>query len=89
MTQENETPSIGDNSLSPDTLKNYVERIESLVEDRKSVNADIKQVLADAEMNGYDKKTIKEMVKLRALDPIDRQEQFDLRDAYLAALGLL
>lgn len=79
----------GHNSLSAKDLANLCERIEKLVEDRKAVNADIKQVLEEADHKGYDKKTIKEMIKIRAMDPEDRQEQFDLRDAYLQALGLL
>ena len=80
---------MGHNSLSPSELVKYCERIEALIEDRKAVNADIKQVLAEADINGFDKKTIKDMVKIRAMDPEDRQEQFALRDAYLSALGLL
>lgn len=79
----------GHNSLSPSQLKKYIERIEVLIEDRKGVNAEIQQVYAEADINGYDKKQIKEMVKIRAMDDDDRQEQFELRDAYLAALGLL
>lgn len=79
----------GHNSLNPADLVKYCERIEALVEDRKGINADIKQVLEEADMNGFHKKTIKEMIKYRAMDPEERQQQFDLRDAYLSALGLL
>lgn len=80
---------MGHNSLSPGDLRKFCERVEKLVEDRKAVNADIKQVLEEAEHNGFDKKTIKEMVKIRSMDQEDREEQFALRDAYLSALGLL
>lgn len=79
----------GHNSLSPTQLKKYIERIETLIEDRKNVNEEIKQVLAEADISGYDKKTIKDMVKIRSMDAEDRQQQFELRDAYLHALGLL
>lgn len=79
----------GHNSLSPSDLKKICECIEKLIEDRKAINADIKQVLEAAEENGFDKKTIKDMVKIRAMDSTDRAEQFELRDAYLQALGLL
>ncbi len=80
---------MGHNSLSPKDLKEYCTRIESLIEDRKAINADIKQVLEEADMNGFHKKTLQQMIKFRAMDPDDRREQFELRDAYLAALGLL
>ena len=80
---------MGHNSLSPIDLKKYCERIEALIEDRKAVNADIKQVLEEADMNGFHKKTIQQMIKYRAMDAEDRRAQFELRDAYLSALGLL
>ena len=35
---DDEVAGIGHNALSPAALKNYVERIERLVEDRKAVN---------------------------------------------------
>lgn len=79
----------GHNSLSPSDLRKFCERIEKCIEDRKVVNADIKQILEEADHNGFDKKTIKEMVKLRAMDAEDRDEQLALRDAYLKALGLM
>ena len=87
---------MGHNSLSPSALRSYCERIEKLIEEReklseerKDINADIKQVLEEADHSGFDKKTIKEMIKIRAMDAEDREEQFALRDAYLSALGLL
>lgn len=80
---------MGHNSLSPTDLKKFCEKIEKLIEDRKDVNADIKQVLEEADHSGFDKKMVKEMIKIRAMDAEDRQETFELRDAYLSALGLL
>lgn len=79
----------GHNSLSPTDLKKYCEQVEALIEQRKDINADIKSVLEHAENDGFDKKTVKLMVKYREMDAEERQEQFDLRDAYLQALGLL
>jgi uncharacterized protein (UPF0335 family) len=87
MTEE--TPGAGHNSLSPSQLLSYVEKIEKLVEDRKAVNEDIKTVLEDADNSGYDRKTIREVVKLRAMDPDERQERQELLDIYLRALGML
>ena len=79
----------GHNSLHPEDLKSYCERIEKLIEDRKLISGDIKQVLDEADMNGFDKRTIKDVIKIRAMDPDDRREQAELRDLYLSALGLL
>ena len=49
----------------------------------------IKQITEEADHSGFDKKMLKEMIKIRAMDSTDRAEQFELRDAYLQALGLL
>lgn len=86
MTQ---SPSTGHNSLSPASLRNYCERIESLIESRKAINADIKQVTEEAEEEGFDKKVLKEMIKLRSMDSQDRIDLIEMRDMYLQALGLL
>jgi uncharacterized protein (UPF0335 family) len=79
----------GSNALSPKKLSEFCERIESLMEDRKVINEDIKVVLEEAEHLGYDKKTIKKVVKFRGMDKVERDEERALTDMYLEALGLL
>jgi uncharacterized protein (UPF0335 family) len=69
-------------------LKSYIDRIEKLIEDRKAVSEDIKEVKQEAKGNGFDLKTINEVIKLRALDAEKRREQEELRDLYLSALGM-
>lgn len=82
-------PPKGHNVVDTKQLREFCERVESLIEDRKEVNSGIKQVLEEAEHVGYDKKTIKEVIKFRAMDAEDRKEQQELTDMYLSALGLL
>lgn len=83
------TAKIGDNSAPAEQLKDIVERIEKLVEERSCVNETIKAVLDGAEGAGFDKKTIREMLKIRKLDKEEREEKEMLRDLYLSHLGLL
>jgi uncharacterized protein (UPF0335 family) len=64
---------MGHNSLHPEDLRNYCERLEKLMEERKSIGEDIKAVLEEADMNGFHKKTLKDMVKFRALDAEERR----------------
>lgn len=82
-------PGVGDNSLADDALEATVERIEKLIEDRKAINDDIKDVLTVAESKGLDKRTIREMIKLRGLDKEERDEREMLRDRYAMKLGLI
>lgn len=79
----------GHNSLAPEELSKIVVAIESCLEQRKSINEDIKAAMDVAHQKGFDKRTIREVIKLRSLDAEKRKEREDLRDLYLSALGLV
>ena len=49
---------------------------------------DIKNVCAEAKSNGFDVKTIKQIMKIRKMDDNKRQEQEELLELYLGALGM-
>ena len=74
--------------MSDEKLLGYVERIERLEEEKKDVQQDIKEVYAEAKANGYDKKALKAIIKLRKMDEADRQDYSNAVDAYSSALGL-
>lgn len=65
-----------------------VERIERLEENKKEIADDIKDVYLEAKSKGYDNKTIREIIKLRKLEPDVVREQRMLLDTYLAAFGV-
>lgn len=75
--------------ISNDRLKSFIERIEKLIEERKGIQDDIKDVFSEAKGVGYDVKTMRKVVQLRAMDPNDRAEQEALLDTYLHALGMV
>lgn len=75
--------------IAADQLRAFVERIERLEEEKAALMTDIKEVKAEAKSNGFDTKTISEMVKLRRMDAADRQERESLRDLYMSSLGML
>ena len=81
-------PSIGHNSLAGDEILRIVEAVEKLQEDRSAINEQIKAVLDGAEGNGFDKRTIREMIRVRALDKEERERREELRSLYIVALGL-
>jgi uncharacterized protein (UPF0335 family) len=70
-------------------LKAIVERIERLEEDKAAVQADLKEVYAEAKGNGYDVKTLRKVVRIRKQDRAKRQEEEALLDLYLSAIGEL
>ena len=75
-------------SVSRDHLRSFVERIERLEEEKKSISDDIRDVYAEAKANGYDAKTLRKVVSLRKLDSMEREEQEALLDLYMNALGM-
>ena len=84
-----EVAGIGHNSLSSKDLKNIVERAESILEEKKVLSEDLKELFVEAKSKGFDNRTVKEVIKYRALDQEVREERQALLDMYLSALGLL
>ena len=68
-------------------LRSIVERLERLEEDKKAVMADMKEVFAEAKGEGYDVKTLRKVLRIRAQDKAKRQEEEALVDLYLSAIG--
>ncbi len=68
-------------------LRSIVERIERLEEDKAAVMADQKEVFAEAKGEGYDVKTLRKVLRIRAQDKAKRQEEEAILDLYLSALG--
>lgn len=76
-------------SVAADHLKQIIERIERLEEEKKEVAEQIKEVYAEAKGNGFDTKTLRKIVALRKQDPNERSEAEAMLDLYLSALGML
>ncbi|MFN7662965.1 MAG: DUF2312 domain-containing protein [Alphaproteobacteria bacterium] len=75
--------------VSSEQLRSIIERIERLEQEKAAIAEDIKEVYAEARGNGYDTKTLRTIVKLRKMDLDDRQEQEQMLDLYLNALGMI
>lgn len=80
---------IGHNSTSSELIIEICEKCEKLIEERATINETIKAVLDGAEASGLDKKTLREMIRLRAMDKQDRDEREELRELYKASIGIV
>jgi uncharacterized protein (UPF0335 family) len=69
-------------------LRSFVERIERLEEEKKSLTEDVKDVYGEAKGMGFDTKILKKVVALRKKDANERMEEEAVLDAYLVALGM-
>ncbi len=74
--------------IASDRLKSFIERIERLESEKAALMGDIREVYAEAKGNGFDAKIMRQVIKLRKLEPADRQEQEHLLDLYSKAVGL-
>ena len=74
--------------MSEQNLKNLVERIERLNEEKANIMADTKEVYDEAGAFGYDKKVLRKVIAIRAMDPNTRDEQEALTELYLNQVGV-
>ena len=74
--------------IAAQRLRSFIERVERLEEEKAALAADIREVYAEAKGDGFDVKTMRQIVRLRKLDSSDRAEQEALLDLYKVALGL-
>jgi uncharacterized protein (UPF0335 family) len=81
-----DTADIGDNARNQ--LRSFVERIERLDEEKKTIADDIKDVYGEAKAHGYDTKVLRKVISIRKQDQNDRLEQEAILDTYLHALGM-
>jgi uncharacterized protein (UPF0335 family) len=70
-------------------LRGFVERIERLVEERDTINDDIKDVMGEAKSQGYDTKAVRKILAERRQDEQERVEFEAILDTYRHALGML
>ncbi len=69
-------------------LRQFIERIERLEEEKAALGADIREVYSEAKGVGFDPKIMRQVVRLRKMDKADMQEQEALLDVYKHALGM-
>jgi len=74
--------------VARDQLRAFVERIERLEEEKKTIADDIKEIYGEAKSMGFDTKILKKVIALRKKDDQERTEEELVLDTYLIALGM-
>jgi len=75
--------------VARDQLISFIERIERLEEERKTIADDIADVYGEAKGTGFDTKILKKVIAIRKQDKDERMEQDAILDTYLTALGII
>lgn len=78
-----------DVAISGNRLKSFIERIEGLEQEKRTLAADIKEVYTEAKGAGFDTKIMRRLIKERKCDASDLAEEEALLAVYKRALGML
>jgi len=70
-------------------LRQFIEQIERLEEEKKALADDIRDKFAEAKALGFDVKVMREVLKLRKVSSTEREENRSVLETYLHALGML
>jgi uncharacterized protein (UPF0335 family) len=68
-------------------LRNFVDRLKRLFEERDGINSDIKDVFAEAKAVGFDAPMLRVAIKRSEMDPEKLREADGILETYEAALG--
>lgn len=69
-------------------LRQFVERIERLEEEKKEIAEQIKEVYAELKGRGFQPAIIRKVVAIRKRDKEDVAEEEAILDMYMSALGM-
>lgn len=70
-------------------LRAFLERVERLEEEKKTIGDDIKEVYAEAKGTGFNTKIMRKIVRMRKQDTAEREEEQAITELYLASLGMI
>ncbi|AZL16403.1 DUF2312 domain-containing protein [Rickettsiales endosymbiont of Stachyamoeba lipophora] len=70
-------------------LKQYIDRLTRLEQEKKDLSQDINEIYAEAKSNGFDTKTIKKILSILKKDQHQIAEEEALLETYKIALGLI
>jgi uncharacterized protein (UPF0335 family) len=70
-------------------LRQLIEQIERLEEEKKALSGDIRDKFAEAKGLGFDVKVMRKVISLRKKTRTEREEEDSILTVYLHALGML
>lgn len=90
MAEEDDIIGLGHNGnpVAAKELRQFVERIERLTDDKQAIAEDIKEVFAEAKGRGYDTKVMRKAIALRKRKPDEVAEEESILSLYMTTLGM-
>uniref|UniRef100_UPI001952F7C2 DUF2312 domain-containing protein n=1 Tax=Serratia marcescens TaxID=615 RepID=UPI001952F7C2 len=78
----------GAGGVAAEELRQFIERLARLEEEKAAIAGDIKDVFAEAKGRGFDTTAVREILRLRKQDFSERQEAEAILELYMQALGM-
>lgn len=75
-------------SIAAEELKQFIERIERMEEEKKAIGDDVRDIYAEAKGRGFDTRAIRALIRLRAKEPHEREEEEAILELYRSAIGM-
>ena len=88
MTEPSHSADVASTGVAADELKQFIERLERLEEEKANIGNDIKEVFAELKGRGFDVKAVRSILRLRKKDHAERQEEEAILELYMQALGM-
>ena len=79
---------VSSNVIAVGQLRAFIERIERLEEEKKTIGDDIKEVYGELKGSGFDSKVVRTIIRLRKKEDHVRHEEEAMLQLYMDALGM-
>lgn len=89
MIDQSHSADIASTGVAADELKQFIERLERLEEEKANIGNDIKEVFAELKGRGFDVKAVRSILRIRKKDHAERQEEEAMLELYMQALGMV
>ena len=80
--------SITSSSVNSNELRQFIEKIEHLENEKKELHIQIKDVLDEAKAQGFDTKIMRMIMRMRKMKKEDLLEEQEILEVYTNALGM-
>ena len=74
--------------IASDVLKQFIERIENLEQDKKEIAEHVRDLFAEAKSQGFEPKIMKQVIRARKMKREELEEEETLLETYKRAVGL-
>ena len=76
-----------DETVAGERIKSFIERIERLEAEKTEIAEDIKEIYSEIKAVGFEAKIIRKIVSLRKIEKERRDEENQLLEMYMSAIG--